>query len=619
MLEKDHQGKPLFKEKLNYVFTLWLRIIEKDHRASMNEILLASKRLVEEYSVEEVKRSIREYEELRTSITTQQAINKLNTLNLSEKYRMLIDLFMMATLSSANNQHVPILSQTHDFDINEMTILGLNTASMAFLKGIYTQCNALFLYEALFKILDHNCSDAHTILKTKKDIIEFIYMDHERMSDSYVSADTFDVQFSILKIDRSFILINSQSSALCLYEFNMPSLEERQVNDIGALVRTFREERELFEAKVVGDHAAYSLNKNMLLHIENSDKAFFMDYPLLIKLFKHRNELKVESHFYEDDSLEKEIQPFKNTTEVKYADDGSIQKLFAKELFCGYTSHYAINKHINFEISKGELVAIMGPSGVGKSTLMKTLIGKARIISGELKVNGHYALSKKYYANIGYVPQDDVLIQELTVYDNMYYYYRLHFGNKKSNREIERIINTQLRNLGIFDIKNSPVYERGEYQISGGQRKRLNIAMELIKDVDLLLIDEPTSGLSSIDSEKIIQLLRKITDSGKIVITIIHQPSSEMYQTFDQVILFNEDGYNIYTDKAMEVLRIFKLIKEEKIYLFNNTHDYEDIKCPSCHKTDPEILLQVQGYEKSKFWNLFAYLKFFADKKDTYE
>ncbi len=338
----------------------------------------------------------------------------------------------------------------------------------------------------------------------------------------------------------------------------------------------------------------------------------------MVNLFEHRNELKVESHFYEDHTYENGTQSFTDTPEVKCDDDGSIQKLVAKELFCGYTPSHAINKHINFEISKGELVAIMGPSGVGKSTLMKTLIGKARIVSGELSVNGHYELSKKYYAKIGYVPQDDVLIKELSVYDNMYYYYRLHFGSKKSDTDIETIINAQLRNLGIFEIKNSPVYERGEYQISGGQRKRLNIAMELIKDVDLILIDEPTSGLSSIDSEKIIQLLRKITDSGKIVITIIHQPSSSMYQTFDQVILFNEDGYNIYTDKAMEVLRIFKLIKEEKIYLFDNKHDYEDVKCPSCHKTDPEILLHVQGYEKSKFWNLFAYLKFFADKKDTY-
>jgi len=613
-----HDTEPIFKEKLNYIFTLWFHIIEKDHSPSVNEILLASKRLVEEYSSEDVKRSIREYEELKISISTQQAIEQLNRLSLYEKYKILIDLFMMVTLSSVNNQHMQKLYKSHQFDKNDIAMLGLNNESMAFLKGIYIQCNALFLYEVLFKILDHNCSDAHTILKTKQDIIEFIYLDHQRIADSYVSADTFDVKFSILKIDQSFILINTHSSALGLYEVNIPDFEKRTDSDIETLVCTFREQRELFEAKIIGDHAAYSLNKNMLLHIQNSDKAFFMDYALLVDLFEHRNELHVESHFYEDQSYENEIQTVHDNTTVG-KDDGSIQKLAAKELFCGYTPYYAVNKHVNFEISKGELVAIMGPSGVGKSTLMKTLIGKARIVSGELKVNSHYALSKKYFENIGYVPQDDVLIKELTVYDNMYYYYRLHFGSEESDAAIETIIDEQLRNLGIFDIKHSPVYERGEYQISGGQRKRLNIAMELIKDVDLILVDEPTSGLSSIDSEKIIQLLKKISDSGKIVITIIHQPSSSMYQTFDQVILFNEDGHNIYTDKAMEVLRIFKLIKEEEIYFSDNKDDYEDVKCPTCHKTDPEILLEVHGYEKSKFWNLFAYLKFFVDKKDSYD
>jgi len=212
---------------------------------------------------------------------------------------------MMVTLSSVNNQNVQMLYKTHQFDMNDITMLGLNNESMAFLKEIYMQCNALFLYEALFKILDHNCSDAHTILKTKQDIIEFVYLDHQRMSDSYVSADTFDVKFSILKIDQSFILINTHSSALSLYEFNIPSFETKTDNDMETLVHTFNEQRELFEDKVIGDHAAYSLNKNMLLHIQNSDKAFFMDYPLLVNLFEHRNELNVESHFYEDHTYEK--------------------------------------------------------------------------------------------------------------------------------------------------------------------------------------------------------------------------------------------------------------------------------------------------------------------------
>ncbi len=615
MAMSDFPKEPIFQEKLNYIFKLWLTIAQKNNSVTMGEILLASKRLVEEYDGEDVKRSIREYETLKQSVSIQQAIEQVNALELAEKYKILIDLFMIVTLHSVNNQDIQALFQSHQFEMDAMTMLGLNDESMDFLKDIYRQCDALFLYEAMFKILDYNYTEAEQILRENQDVIEFIYLNNERISDSNTSTEMFDVKFSIMKIEQSFILINSESSDLSLYEYSNPSPNENMHESIQVLVRMFKEERELFDTKVVRNHSAYSLKNKTLLRIKNRDKELFIDESMLYCLFERHTEKRVESCLYEDNSFSLKTAADEEDFEVKCEDSGRIQKLGAEELFCGYTPHQAINKNINFEISKGELVAIMGPSGAGKSTLMKTLVGQANIVSGELKVNCHYKLSKKYYSKIGYVPQDDVLIKELSVYENMYYYYRLHFGSAQSDAVIEKIITDQLRNLGILEIKSRRVFEKGKFQISGGQRKRLNIALELIKDVDLILIDEPTSGLSSLDSEKIIQQLKTITDDGKIIITVIHQPSSSMYQNFDQVILFNEDGFNIYTDKAMEVLRIFKLIKEEQIYFFDDKLDYEDVKCPSCQKADPEILLEVQEYEKSKFWNLFAYLKFFIEKK----
>ena len=216
---------------------------------------------------------------------------------------------------------------------------------------------------------------------------------------------------------------------------------------------------------------------------------------------------------------------------------------------------------------------------------------------------------------MGYVPQDDVLIKDLNVYDNMYYYYRLHFGKEKSDKEVDKLISKQLRNLGIIDIKNKPVFQNGKYTISGGQRKRLNIALELIKDVDLILMDEPTSGLSSLDSEKIIKELKEITKLNKTIIINIHQPSTAMYRQFDQVIVFNEEGNNIYTNRSSEVLKIFKLVKTEDAYMFNDTEeDKEDAECLKCEKSDPELLLEIQADEKSNFWNLFSYLNNFTEK-----
>ena len=144
----------------------------------------------------------------------------------------------------------------------------------------------------------------------------------------------------------------------------------------------------------------------------------------------------------------------------------------------------------------------------------------------------------------------------------------------------------------------------------------MNIALELIKDADLILMDEPTSGLSSLDSEKIIKELKQITKLNKTVIINIHQPSTAMYRQFDQVIVFNEEGNNIYTNKSIEVLKIFKLVKTEDAYMFNDKdeEDKDDLECMKCEKSDPELLLEIQADEKSNFWNLFSYLNNFTEK-----
>ncbi len=608
--------EPIFQEKLNYIFKLWLSIAQKNNSVSMAEILLASKRLVEEYENDDIKRSIAEYEKIKESISVEQVIEQVNALDISSKYKILIDLFMIVTLPNMNNQDIQMLFQSHQFEMDAMTMLGFNNESMLLLKDIYVQCDALFLYDAMFKILDHNYKEADRILKVKHRLVDFICFENEKVLDFYPSEANVHVNFIIMRIGQNFILINSGSSDISLYIYNKASLFIEEVpEEIQDMVSLFRDQQELFEPKVIRNHAVYSLQKNMLLRIQDHNREFFANESLLYHLFEAHDAKNLNAGLYEDQPHVSAVSDGIRESDSICEDNGTVQRLEAKDLACGYTTHTAINKNINFEINRGELVAIMGPSGAGKSTLMKTLIGQAKTVSGALKVNCHYELSKKFYHKIGYVPQDDVLIRELSVYENMYYYYRLHFGNAQSKAEIDKIITRQLQNLGILEIKNRRVFDKGKYQISGGQRKRLNIALELIKAVDLILIDEPTSGLSSLDSEKIIQQLRQIADSGKIILTVIHQPSSSMYQNFDQVILFNEDGHNIYTDKAMEVLRIFKLIKEEEIYFFDDKHDYEDVKCPACHKADPEILLEVQEDEKSKFWNLFAYLKFFIDKK----
>jgi len=144
------------------------------------------------------------------------------------------------------------------------------------------------------------------------------------------------------------------------------------------------------------------------------------------------------------------------------------------------------------------------------------------------------------------VPQRDVLVDELTVEENISVFHKVAVDSARSANDTRKRIASDLDMLGMTKAKDSRVKD-----ISGGQAKRANIAMELINDPDILIIDEPTSGLSSQDSLALIQQLRRIADSGKIVI-IIHQPSSDIYKLFDRVLLLDKKGHCIRSGKAME-------------------------------------------------------------------
>ena len=184
--------------------------------------------------------------------------------------------------------------------------------------------------------------------------------------------------------------------------------------------------------------------------------------------------------------------------------------------------------NFSFNLKSGQLVAIMGGSGVGKSTLLGIMNGNIRPDQGTITVNGHLLDSPEARRLIGFVPQDDLLIEELTVYQNLLYTARLCFACL-SDQEIGERVDTVLKELGLEEIKDLEVGSPIRKTISGGQRKRLNIALELIREPAILYLDEPTSGLSSSDSEKVIMLLKEQTHRGKLVVVNIHQPSSEIY------------------------------------------------------------------------------------------
>lgn len=196
---------------------------------------------------------------------------------------------------------------------------------------------------------------------------------------------------------------------------------------------------------------------------------------------------------------------------------------------------------ISLTVYPAELVALMGPAGAGKTTFLKALNGYTRPAQGQVLFNGsdlyrHYDLFRQ---QMGYVPQDDIVHSQLTVREALYFSTKLR--TDLSDKEIEDRIDKILDNLGILDKKNSLIGSPENKVLSGGQRKRVNIAMELISDTPVLFLDEPTSGLSSYDAEGVVDLLKRLSREGKTIITTIHQPSIDVYRKFDNLIMISRD------------------------------------------------------------------------------
>lgn len=239
---------------------------------------------------------------------------------------------------------------------------------------------------------------------------------------------------------------------------------------------------------------------------------------------------------------------------------------------------------LSFTLRSGQLVAVMGGSGVGKSTLLSLLNGTLQPDSGTLTLNGHNISDPEVRDLIGFVPQDDLLVEELTVYENLLFTARLCFADM-SEEQISTRVNAVLKDLGLESTRDLKVGSPIHKYISGGQRKRLNIALELIREPAVLFLDEPTSGLSSSDSEKVINLLKEQTYKGKLIVVNIHQPSSDIFKLFDRLWLLDKGGYPIYDGNPIEAVTYFKRAA--------NYADAEVSTCSLCGNVNPEIILNI--------------------------
>lgn len=240
--------------------------------------------------------------------------------------------------------------------------------------------------------------------------------------------------------------------------------------------------------------------------------------------------------------------------------------------------------NMSFEIHSGELVAIMGGSGTGKTTLLSILNGTLERQEGELFVNGHSISEPCVKDLIGFVPQDDLLIDELTVYQNLFYTAKLCFGTL-SDAEIDKKVLSVISDLDLEFAKDLVVGSPLNKTISGGQRKRVNIGLELIREPAILFLDEPTSGLSSADTEHVMDLLKEQTFKGKLIVVNIHQPSSDVFKLFDRLWLLDRGGYPVFDGNPIDAITWFKRAA--------NYADAETSTCPLCGNVNPEMVMNI--------------------------
>ncbi len=242
---------------------------------------------------------------------------------------------------------------------------------------------------------------------------------------------------------------------------------------------------------------------------------------------------------------------------------------------------------ISFAVNRGELVCVMGASGSGKSTLMRVVGGQLQPTRGDILLNGQplYQNLDALKRYVSYIPQEDAFDEQLTIGENLQFAAAIRSPHL-SRRDRTRRLDAKLLELGLSERRDSVVGSPVKKTLSGGERKRLNIGLDMIGSADVYLFDEPTSGLSSKDSEHVIEIIRGMAHN-KIIIVTIHQPSSKLFQMFHKAILLDKGGRLVFFGTPSDMLRYFAEAEHQ--------HQFgADLgACEACGTTRPEFIFDV--------------------------
>jgi ABC-type multidrug transport system ATPase subunit len=213
---------------------------------------------------------------------------------------------------------------------------------------------------------------------------------------------------------------------------------------------------------------------------------------------------------------------------------------------------------VNGKIEEKTMVGLMGGSGAGKTSLLNALCGRAYYgrVSGEILVNGKKGKISDFQDYIGFVPQDDTVHGDLSVYENLIYSGRFRLPVSTTFDEIDELAIETLEDMQLVHVRDSLVGDVGKRGVSGGQRKRVNIGVELMARPKLLFLDEPTSGLDANSSSVALSALRRLSRRGTTVVMVIHQPRYGIFQKFDKICILAKGGKMVYEGAPGKVVDV---------------------------------------------------------------
>ena len=264
-----------------------------------------------------------------------------------------------------------------------------------------------------------------------------------------------------------------------------------------------------------------------------------------------------------------------------------IHHIDVRDLVCRFKGGTLGIDGVSFSATRGELICVMGASGCGKSSLLRALAGQFPPVRGEVLFNSlslyeNFDALKQY---VTYIPQFDAFDEHLTIGENIEFAAAIR-SPYLSRRERRRRIDGKLAELGLNERRDSVVGAHHQKTLSGGERKRLNIGLDMIGSADIYLFDEPTSGLSSKDSEHVMEIIRAMAHN-KIVIVTIHQPSSKIFQMFNKAMLLDRGGRMVFFGPPPEMLSYFAEAEHQQ-------HFGTPLGgCPACGTTRPEFVFDV--------------------------